>query len=119
MSNAENNVLNFTANIDGSSKTLPSRTSQINPAQGRYPIDLHSPIANAIDRLLVESCEPMNEGSAEAEELEEDVKRLKSITGTIRGIVKEGAYLLGMQINEAKEILKKHKDSERTFSEWM
>jgi len=76
-------------------------------------------ISNAIDRLLVANCEPMNEDSPEAKQLGEDAKRLKVITGTVRSIVKQGAFLLGQQIHEAKEILRKHRNSERTFTEWM
>jgi len=120
MSKVQNDARKFLSTISTQiPKTVSRSMIPNNPMDGIFPKDLSDSVANEIEKLMVENCEPMGKKSEGAIELGEDVQRLKDITGTIRGIVKQGIYILGQKIHEAKEILKKHRNSERTFSEWM
>lgn len=115
------NVKAETADFFAKNKNVQNvqvRSTPVNAMHNLYG-ELDQANANAIDRLIFENCEPMEEESNATQELADDVKKLKHITGTIRGIFREGVFLLGKQVYEARQILQKYNRTGNTFGEWL
>lgn len=117
MSKVKEDTKNFLQKFQ-QNQALFTHASPNNAAKGIFGHDLPQSVDNAINQLMVEHWEPI-EGSSQPEELESDLKRLKEVTGSVRGIAKQGAFLIGQKIYEAREILKKYRNSERSFSKWL
>ena len=65
-----------------------------------------------IEELILDNCNIQDE-------VEEDTIQLKQLTIEVRGILKEGALLLGEKIYKARDILKKHNKNKNSFTEWL
>jgi hypothetical protein len=68
--------------------------------------------SDLIEKLILENCDV-------EEEAQEVTRQIQQITIEVRGILKEGALLLGERIYKAREILKRHNKNKNSFTEWL
>jgi len=68
----------------------------------------------SIEKLLVEGYRP---GFIKEEKVEEDIRKLKSLTAEIKAIGRQGIVLMGERVHKAREMLKLYQDG--TFTKWL
>jgi hypothetical protein len=94
-------------------KHVLARIEPTNAFQSMFSIDLDENEEKAIDLLISGN----NDALIDQEKL--DLKKLKELTCSIKGISKVGVLLIGKQVHEARTILQKYNQSGNSFNQWL